>query len=117
MRDTGQGFAARNLARNLPLDAFKPANQGRLKVQKMFKFLKSRPWPPALDTAGLRETLGYMQNDLERVPELEKAAEALGLAIDELKKAEIASGNVPAYEPLDRQVRTFSRPLSPGGRR
>ena len=53
----------------------------------MFKFLKRRPWPPALDTRSLRETLGYMHDDLRRVPELTAAAEAIHVAIDELMRA------------------------------
>ena len=83
----------------------------------MFKFLKRRPWPPALDTRSLRETLGYMHDDLRRVPELTAAAEAIHVAIDELMRAEEKSSRAANYEPLDQQVRTFSRPLSPGGRR
>lgn len=90
---------------------------GSGKVKRMFKFLKRRPWPPAIDTQSLRETLSYMHDDLRRVTELMPAAEAIQVAIDELMKAELESGRAPTYEPVERQVRTFSQPMSPGARR
>jgi hypothetical protein len=63
----------------------------------VFKIPRSRPWPPTLDLATVRETLHYMTDDMRRIPGLEKAAAALDTAIVEIKSAEAKSKPV-SYE-------------------
>jgi hypothetical protein len=63
----------------------------------VFKILRSRPWPPTLDLATVRETLHYMQDDMRRVPGLEKATAALTTAIVEIESAEANSKPI-SYE-------------------
>lgn len=65
----------------------------------MYKIPRSHPWPPTLDLATVRETLLYMKDDLRRVPNLAKAAQALETAIAEIEKAERTSKPV-SYSPI-----------------
>lgn len=55
---------------------------------RVFHIPRSRPWPPQIDLATLRETLAYMHDDMCRVPGLEKLRDALGSAIKEAEAAE-----------------------------
>ena len=43
---------------------------------------------PSIDLATIRETLTYIRDDLQRVPALERAAEALSSALAEIAAAE-----------------------------
>ncbi|MCB1520844.1 MAG: hypothetical protein KDJ37_09755 [Hyphomicrobiaceae bacterium] len=54
----------------------------------MFRIPRSRPWPPEIDLATVRDTLGYMHDDAARVPGLEKLKSALAEAIREAEAAE-----------------------------
>jgi hypothetical protein len=63
----------------------------------VFKIPRSRPWPPALDLATVRETLHYMTDDIRRIPGLEKATAALDAALVEIRAAEEKSKPI-SYE-------------------
>lgn len=54
----------------------------------MFRIARSRPWPPDIDLSNARETIAYIEDDMRRVPGLEKVAAALHSAIDEIDAAE-----------------------------
>jgi hypothetical protein len=43
---------------------------------------------PLLDLGAVRETLAFIRNDLQRVPALERTADLLGMALDEIEAAE-----------------------------
>ena len=75
----------------------------------MYKIPRPHPWPPTLDLATVRETLLYMKDDLRRVPDLARAAQALETAISELEKAERTSKPV-SYSPF--AARFLPRPRS-----
>lgn len=61
----------------------------------MFRIARSQPYPPLLDLTTARETISYIEDDLRRVPGLEKAADALKAAIAEMETAERAQKPVP----------------------
>lgn len=54
----------------------------------MFRIPRSRSgspaWPPMIDLSTVRETLSYIQDDMERVPELAKVAAALRATVAEI---------------------------------
>lgn len=50
----------------------------------MFRIPRDKPWPPAIDLTTVRDTLAYMQDDMARVPGLEKVADALARTLDEI---------------------------------
>lgn len=52
----------------------------------MFRIPRSRPWPPQIDLSTVRETLAYMQDDMERVPELKNVAAALRATVAEIDR-------------------------------
>ena len=52
----------------------------------MFRIPRSRPWPPQIDLSTVRETLAYMQDDMERVPELKGVAAALKATMAEIDR-------------------------------
>lgn len=66
----------------------------------MFQIPRSRPWPPEIDLSTARETLAYIEDDMRRVPGLEKVAEAISLAMAEIDAAERAVPQHYAYTPV-----------------
>jgi hypothetical protein len=56
----------------------------------VFRISRSRPWSPVLDLSTVRETLLYVQDDMRRVPGLEKVAGALEAVVKEIDVAERA---------------------------
>lgn len=50
----------------------------------MFRIPRDKPWPPAIDLTTVRDTLAYMQEDMARVPGLEKVADAMARTLDEI---------------------------------
>ncbi len=56
----------------------------------MFKIPRQRSWPPTINLATVRETLHYMKDDMQRIPGLEKAGEAIAKAIAEIENAEVS---------------------------
>jgi hypothetical protein len=68
----------------------------------MFRIDKSRPWPPHIDLSTIRETLIYIESDLQRVPGLEAAATALKTARAEIDAVERAGNerNSPRFVPF-----------------
>lgn len=65
----------------------------------MYRIPRSKPWPPQIDLATLRETLAYMHDDMVRAPGLEKLRDALATAIKEAEAAEQRSP-VSTFVPL-----------------
>ncbi len=63
----------------------------------MFKIDRRQPWPPHIDLATVRETLKYIEQDVGRIPQLKKVAEALQETIREIERAEVQS-RVPGYD-------------------
>jgi hypothetical protein len=61
----------------------------------VFRIARSQPYPPHLDLTTARETIAYIEDDLRRVPGLEKAADALKAAVAEMETAERASKPTP----------------------
>ena len=70
----------------------------------MYKISRNQPWPPHIDLSTARETLNYIHDDMKRVPELQKVAAALQVAMREMDKAE---ANSP--QRIGRNVITASR--------
>jgi len=54
----------------------------------VFKISRRQPWPPHVDLTTARETLSYIQDDMKRVPELQKIADALEAVLHEIDHAE-----------------------------
>ncbi len=54
----------------------------------MYRIPRSNGWPPTMDLTTIRETMRYMHDDMKRVPGLENAARAIGVAIKEIDVAE-----------------------------
>lgn len=56
----------------------------------MFRIPRSKAgsgqWPPQIDLSTVRETIAYMQDDMERVPELKGVAAALMATINEIDR-------------------------------
>lgn len=50
----------------------------------MFRIPRDKPWPPAIDLVTVRDTLAYMQDDIARVPGLEKVADAITRTLEEI---------------------------------
>lgn len=51
----------------------------------MFRIPRDKPsWPPAIDLTTVRDTLAYMQDDMARVPGLEKVAAAMAATLQEI---------------------------------
>ena len=70
----------------------------------MFRIAKSHPWPPEIDLATVRDTLAYIEGNMRRVPGLERVADALSSALDEIETVE-RQGPPPAS--------ALSRPRTP----
>lgn len=54
----------------------------------MFRIANSHPWPPEIDLATVRETIAYIEGDMRRVPGLERIADALSTALEEIETVE-----------------------------
>lgn len=54
----------------------------------MYKISRDQQWPPHIDLTTARETMAYLRDDMQRVPELQGVADALEAAIREMDKAE-----------------------------
>lgn len=52
----------------------------------MYRISKERPWPPTIDLSTVRETLAYIQDDVDRVPELKGVADALRATLAEIDR-------------------------------
>lgn len=65
----------------------------------MFRISRERPWPPSIDLATVRETLMYMRDDARGVPGLEKVAQSLDAAIQDVDAAEAKLTPV-SYSPI-----------------
>ena len=52
----------------------------------MFRSARVNARPPAIDLATVRDTILYMQDDIERTPGLEKIASALRTAVAEIDR-------------------------------
>ena len=52
----------------------------------MFRSARVNAPPPAIDLATVRDTILYMQDDIERTPGLEKIATALRMAVAEIDR-------------------------------
>lgn len=50
----------------------------------MFRIPRDNSWPPAIDLGTVRDTLAYMQDDMARVPGLEKVADAIARTLQEI---------------------------------
>lgn len=66
----------------------------------MFRIPRRRPWPPEIDLATARETLAYIEDDMRRVPGLEKVAEAVSRAMSEIDAAQAAAPQSYTYRPV-----------------
>lgn len=60
----------------------------------MFRIPRDKSWPPEVDLTTVRETLAYMQDDMQRVPGLEKVAAAMAATLAEIDAVK------PAPRPL-----------------
>lgn len=65
----------------------------------MFRISRDRPWPPSIDLATVRETLIYMRDDARGVPGLEKVAQSLDAAIQDVDVAQAKLTPV-SYSPI-----------------
>lgn len=54
----------------------------------MFRIPRNNPWPAALDLGTARTTLSDLHEDMKRVPQLAKVAEALEIALAEIDRAD-----------------------------
>jgi hypothetical protein len=57
----------------------------------VFKLSHPKAWPPLMDLSTVRRNLAPIQNDLEQVPALAKAATAMQTVMTELDAAERAT--------------------------
>lgn len=65
----------------------------------MFRTHRSRPWPADVDLSSARETLAYLEDDMSRVPGLEKVVQAIRLAMSEIETAERSAPYPVAHTP------------------
>jgi hypothetical protein len=54
----------------------------------VFRIPRPEIWPNHIDLATVRETIEYMEDDMRRVPELQRVADALKIAKAEIEAAE-----------------------------
>ena len=66
----------------------------------MFRINRRRPWPTDIDLSTARETLAYLEDDMRRVPGLEKVAQAIAVAMAEIEAAEKAAPYAMNYSPM-----------------